>query len=520
MADLVALVIGIAHYPDLPDTWYVQEDRTVKDAIAVTEALVARGVNPKKIKLLLSAKGDVPKNVAGVVPGKPRKEVLERFIRRELGNGDFSGTQFLFFCSGHGAAAKQHAETLFITPDSFEETPNNVFNCLGIEQLRVELQGLDTFGDQLFCVNACRTPSEWAIRANDQIEMVAMLGRPRIRKIPQVQFFAADELEPAPVEGTNPRGFSNGFAEAVVDCIQLAAWPPRASDWELRLHQQWLPTISHGVRGFDKFAFKQLYDARHQIDRQRQLKLLQAAVNRARTWNERRVAEPGDLWRNTLVDLHACTADCLDMLMHHIETTIFTDRIASGGVQRVARWPRRELDAHKRENDLIGELTYCLVEDRSLSGPDIVDALIDFAPGMRVVYLDIDGPCRPEDEPLINAMIAFWREIINEVHKRGTRVPCLPLLLVGHVDPEAAAPNTIDTTRFYHSTILAEHHERRLNKVAGAHLLGWIQGVFRDGDLRRPDTVREFARALGFRTIEEIEGVRMKRIIEIVDERA
>jgi hypothetical protein len=524
MTDLAALIVGIAHYPDLPDTWHVQEDRTVKDAIAVTEALVARGADPKKIKLLLSAKGAIPKDVVGVVPGEASKEALEKFVGRQLGKEPFVGSQFLLFCSGHGASAEKRAETLIITPDSYVSPLNKrVFRCLGIEQLRTQLQGMDKFSDQLFCVNACRTPAEWAITGDDELELIATLGLQRTRKIAQARFFAADELEPAPVEGTSPKGFSNGFVEAMVNCIMYGAWPPRAGEWQLRLHKEWPATKSDGVHGPDRFVFKQLYDARREIDRNRQHKLAQIALDRARTWNERRGADPAELWRTTLIDLHACTADCLDVLMQHLEDSIFTDKIVAGGVQRVTQWPRREQDARRREKDLIEELTYCLAEDRTLTDAgDIIGAIAAFAPGMRVVYVDIDGPCKPEDEGLINAMIKFWQNIIAEAHNRGTRVPCLPLLLVGHVDPEqrADAPAPIDATRFYHAEVLAEGHERRLSLVAGNHLLTWIKGIVPDGDPRRPDLEREIARALDGRVLEDIVGVRMRKIIEVVDDRA
>ena len=48
MTDLVALIVGISHYPELPESWHVQGDRTAHDAIEVTRALVARGADPKR----------------------------------------------------------------------------------------------------------------------------------------------------------------------------------------------------------------------------------------------------------------------------------------------------------------------------------------------------------------------------------------------------------------------------------------------------------------------------------------
>jgi hypothetical protein len=162
--------------------------------------------------------------------------------------------------------AEKQSETLFIIPDSFAAGPNkHVFNCLGIENLRTQLQGMEGFPDQLFCINACRTPAEWTITSGDEVVMVGTLGLPRTRKLAQARFFAADELELAPVEGTSLKGFSNGFAEAVINCIAQEAWPPRATDWQLRLHKEWPATRSDGIRG----PFKRPSEASLEIHRLR-----------------------------------------------------------------------------------------------------------------------------------------------------------------------------------------------------------------------------------------------------------
>ena len=89
MTDLVALVIGVSAYPKLPAAWSVRGDRTVRDAIAVTEALVQRGVDPKKIKLLLSPAAGMPAEVAGVVPERMHRTALEDFLGEQLGGEGF-----------------------------------------------------------------------------------------------------------------------------------------------------------------------------------------------------------------------------------------------------------------------------------------------------------------------------------------------------------------------------------------------------------------------------------------------
>jgi hypothetical protein len=519
MADLVALILGIAHYPKLPDTWHVQDDLTAKDAIAVTQALVARGVDPKKIRLFLSMQAELPADVAGVEPKRADKGELENFVGQELGCDPFVGSQLLFFCSGHGVSAEKRPETLIIAADSFTKANQRVFRCLGIEQLRTQLQGMEQFSNQLFCVNACRTPAEWAITGNDEVSVVETLKIQRSGNISQARFYAAEELKPAPVESTN--GFSNGFAEEVVNCITSGAWPPSAYEWQMRLHKVWQGIWSDGVKGPDRALFKLLYQARHDLNREHQHKLAKKTFTLARTWNERRDSEPAKLWRTTLIDLHARNSDCLGMLMDRLERNIFTDKLVPDGVQRVPKWPERDQDAHRREKDLIEDLTYCLTEDATLTdAAQIMKAIADI--GMRVVYVEIDGPCQPQDEGLVTGMIKFWRAIIAEAHKLGTRVPYLPLLLVGHIDPEpsANAPALIDTTRFYHPDVLRENDPRRLNLVAGKHLVDWFDGVFSKGDMRRPDIERAVVHALGGKLIEEISGVRMARVIEIVDEGA
>ena len=522
MNDFVALVVGIAHYPKLPG-WDVPGDRTANDAVAVTRELIARGAEPQKIKLLLSAQKNLPTHISGVSWHPAEKEVLEKFITEELGNPPFDGRRFFLFCSGHGISAEGRPETLIITADSSTPMPNKrVFRCLGIEQLRVQLQGMPQFSEQLFCINACRTPAEWTTTRDDQIFLVQTLTFPRIGRIRQPRFFSAPDLEPAPVEDSG-KEFSNGFVETVANCIKLAEWPPGDHQWNMLLHVDWPATQSFDIRGLDPYVFKRLYDARYRIDRQRQSVLVDAALKHIQKWNELLPETgPADLWRTTFIDLHACAADRLDVLMQYLEDNVFTDRVVVGGVQRVDRWPARKQEAGRREKQLIGELTYCLTENRRLTDPGkIIQAVAEFAPGVRVVFVEVDGPCEAEDEELIKAMLNFWQSVIAAALERGTRVPCLPLLLVGHVDPNPRedAPRAIDVTRFYHPDVLDESDERRLSLVRGTHLHKWLDEIIPKQNLIRGDVERELAQGLGNKMIEDV-AVRMGPIIDFVNARA
>lgn len=519
MSDIVALVLGISHYPDLPGEWNVSQDCTSHDAIAVTRALVNRGVKPTRIKLLLGARTNLPITVGGVAPGKLKEDVLKHFICRELGEGEFVGDRFFFFCSGHGVTAEKQQETLIVLPDSFVVRNNGkMFNCLAIEQLRAQLQGMPQFAEQIFCINACRTPQEWSVTGKDEVSRVQtlQLDRPRVPVV-QARFFSSEELAPTPVEGLEG-GYSNGFSKAVVECIEEADWPPQPRDWRWRLKRAWEPTDVLGVRGGDPDLFKLLEKARYQLDRGRQHKLAEGALKRAQKWADRR-NEP-DLWRGTVLDLHAFEADCLDILLWRLEETVFTEKIAIGGVRRVSRWPKRGDPAERRKRDLREELAYCLTEDRIVIDPvAIVEELAALGPGARVVYVEIDGPCDGvADRPLVDDMVAFWRGIIDVAAKRVPALPYLPLLLIGHVDPDLRASEAIDTTLFYHNDTLADEHERRLCKVRGVDVRSWLDPVIRRDHPRRVDIESELARALRVQLIEDID-VRMREIITAVNKR-
>jgi hypothetical protein len=521
MTDLVALIVGIAHYPDLPDEWHVPGDRTAGDAIAVTRALRARGVEANKIKLLLSAKGAVPDDVDGVRPEAANLDVLKKFIGKQLGRESFAGSRFFLFCSGHGASAVTHADTLIVTPDSYATNPNHrMFSCFGVDRLRIHLQG-QGFTDQLFCINACRTPIEWTAVGKDQLDEAVFPTLDRAGPIRQSRFFSADELEPAPVE--TGADFSNGFARAVVRCIERGDWPPRDSQWARLLHLGWRRTRSF-LPGPDPMLFQSLLERIVDLDRERQFDLANDAFALALSWNQS-VGDDDDakanLWQTTLIDLHARTTDCLNYLLDRLEMRVFKKTLVDR-VRRAASWPDRAWDPARREKELIKELTYCLAGNRNLTDPAaIIKAVAGIRGGARVVYVEVDGPCQHNDEGLIRAMVQFWKKIIAAAVASGTEVPRLPLLLVGHVDceerPKAGAP--IEVTQFYHGEELAPGHERRLNLVAGGHLRDWLADVVAtEGD--RSELEREIARELGGFQFVDIAGVPMGQVVDVFRGRA
>jgi hypothetical protein len=520
MTDLVALIIGISRYPKLAETWNIRGDRTANDAIAVTKALVEqRQVDPDKIRLLLSTGAPMPADVAGVVPQLARKENLEAFISQELGEAPFVGDQFLFFCSGHGVAAEKQQETLIVSSDSFVRQNKNMFICLAVEELRAQLQGMPQFADQIFCINSCRTPQEWAVTGGDEVNrvMTVQLDRPE-QPVTQARFFSARELYPAPVEDRND-GYSNGFGKAVVECITSAEWPPRASDWSWRLKEAWDSTEVSGVHGADSYLFKRLEKTRYDLDRGRQRKLAELALKQVEKWSDRR--DDASLWQSTLIDLHACTTDCLGMLLERLEKTVFAGKPVISGIQRAGRWPDRSRAPDKRKRDLREELAYCLIDNRTTNPIDVVDGLFELGAGTRVAYIEIEGPCDDEkDRPLVADMVAFWQEIIGAAAKRVPSLRYLPLLLVGHNDPEppAGGAPAIDTTRFYHDDVLVEDHERRLGRIRGVDVHSWLDPIIPRSDLRRVDVERELARALGVQFIDDIDA-RMRQILTVVNRR-
>ena len=515
MTGLVALIIGSSAYPELPASWTVRDDRTVKDAIAVTEALVQRHVDPEKIKLFLGAK-ELPDNVAGVVPEPLDRKVLENFLLKGLGKGKYAGDSFFFFGSSHGVSADTKPTTLLVLPDSFISGSDRVFFCLGFEALKRQLQGSPQFKNQVFCVNACRTPQEWAITSpNDISELKTLTGNRPPQKIPQAVFFSAKDLTAAPVEDV-VEGYSNGFAKALVACIKEAAWPLRPGEWSGRLKQAWPATEVHDVHGNVSDVLKRLEAARYDLDRGKQRTLADKTLKRVGDLSRR--GEP-NFWQSTLIDLHACTADCLGMLMQRLEKTVFSAKFVIGGVNRAGRWPDRTRDIQRRKRDLIEELAYWLVEDRSITDPDaLIKELFALGPGARVVYVEIDGPCLDDkDGPLVKEMVDFWRKIVDAAVRHVPSLPYLPILLIGHIDPEQpeGVATGLDTTLFYRDETLSESHERRLNRIRGDDILGWLDPIIARTDEGRVDIERELARRLGVKFIDHVD-LRMEHILNVV----
>jgi Caspase domain len=221
--DLVALVVGIASYPGLPDDWSIADERTVRDAIEVTKLLRRRGVPINKIKLLLSAKENTS-DIEGVPVTLADHVTLENFITKQLGAPPFDGERFFLFLSGHGVEARETSELVVILADSFRTVDGpRVFYVLAVEHFRNQLKAKDRFKQQLFCINACRTPAEWAISADDRIEKVVTVPLTR-RPVQQVRFFAAGESQPAPVEA-RADGLSNNLQRLSATASRTANGP-------------------------------------------------------------------------------------------------------------------------------------------------------------------------------------------------------------------------------------------------------------------------------------------------------
>jgi hypothetical protein len=231
----------------------------------------------------------------------------------------------------------------------------------------------------------------------------------------------------------------------------------------------------------------------------------------------------------TLIDLHAYSADRLDLLMTRLQEEVFhNDKLVPDGIQRVRRWPDRSVPPPKRQQELFDELTYQLTgyrapeimtyrSDKTIK--QIVDGLPAPGPCVRVVFVEIDGPCTPQDSLLVVAMRDFWQRIIGEAWQRGN---CLPLLLVGHVDPDSPVDGIArcDTTGFYRNTILDQSNERRLNLVRGDHLRTWLNDVVpRDRFPERGDLEAALVVGLEQNVIEQV-NVRMEKIINLIIARA
>jgi hypothetical protein len=279
------------------------------------------------------------------------------------------------------------------------------------------------------------------------------------------------------------------------------------------------------VRRDHAAAFMKLKKEIRAIDRDEQRSLVESALKQAVRWKKERGPTAADhqMWKKTVIDLHATSADRLDLFITKLEAEL-KKKAAPSGIQRIKRWPNRNLSLPDREKELIHELTYRLTDDYNVEAiKEIVDRMNSLGGRSRIVFVDIDGPCTADDGPLVSTMLDFWQKLLTETLSRAVKRPHLPLLLVGHVDPEppSGAPMSIDTTTFYHASALDTTHERRLSLIYGHHLYGWLDEVVpADRYDARYALEEEIARGLGARLIEDIPGTRMKCIIDLIWSRA
>ncbi|UPJ53420.1 hypothetical protein IVB30_20150 [Bradyrhizobium sp. 200] len=518
MEDFVALVVGISRYPRLPG-WDIANDCTANDAIEVVTSLRNRGVPASKIKLLLSSTAP-PAEVLGVRVHVASKSVLEDFFGMEVGIPPFTGKRFFFFWSGHGAEAQRTSEPLVITADSFkrEDGPKRMFRCVPIDQIRTRLSGMSNFSEQIFCINACRTPIEWSLTPNDDTVLLDPGTSRRTGTVKQAAFFAVPGTKAAPVDKAAAQ-FSNGFARAIQQCIDKGQWPPDHGDWYYRLKAVWPTLWSPGAHSIGPEQFERLKNQIRKIDREDQLTLVTDKL----TQLSKDVDRDKIGWRTTVLDLHSCTSDCLTLFMTHLEPAIIKNGMAGEGIQRMNGWPEQRLSLQNRRLQLIGELTLRLTGSRnSKSLEQIVEALAQMREVVRVVYVEIKGPYSEDDRSLVESMLKFWQEVIASAATSDRR-PTLPLLIVGHVDPDANAPGVIqiDTETFYPEVGPLEALGRRLNMVKGAHLRRWLDMVTpAESNPWRDDLESEIVRELGGALIEEIPDIRMATIVNLVTTRA
>jgi hypothetical protein len=467
MDDLVALVVGVAQY-NVPD-WNIRDDRTAEDAVAVAAALRRRGVPIKKIKLFVSHASRLRHRV-DVPAERLTSAALETFITQELGQPPFDGRRFLLFWSGHGVGTD---EPLVIVADSFKTaTAKRRFYCLGINGLCAQLQGMPAFQEQLFCTNACQIPAEWSITPQDDKHAIEPLEYPRSLAIRQARFSAVRALEAAPVQD-RPDKLSNGFAQAVCDCIDKGSWPPRDIEWHFILKAAWPAFDPDGPYQREIEAFSRLWSHVDAIDREAQQSLVYGAFKQALEWKERHPlgvsgTDADAVWRRTVIDLHARNTDLLDRLMERLRNKVFDPKYVPHHFDPI-KWPDRGLQFESRKQKLLRDLNYYL--------DGILTDAVPPEQCTTVVYVQIKGPCTPADEPLIREMLAVWEKAIRAVLKLGNLGPCLPLLLVGHDDPEPAtqgAASSPDMTSLYHGAVLNPDDEHRLNLIQGGHLQTWL----------------------------------------------
>jgi hypothetical protein len=512
MKDVVALVVGVASYPGL-EGWNVANDCTVNDAIAVAKSLVKAGVQAEKIKLLLSSREQLPSHIEGIAVEPAKFNELQTFVAEELGDGKFAGKRFFLFWSGHGVLSQDNPQTLVVLADSLKR-PNSsqrVLKFLGIEQLATQLQGEPSpFEELIFCVNACRTPIEWSLSAEDETMPVKTFKSNRPTTVTVSRFFAVDEGHAAPVE-SGASEFSNGFARAVRDCI--ASWPSQHRGWNRFLRDAWPRTWSPDRHSGSSEDFIPLRKRIRELDRTEQRDLMEETLK----YLSQRSGEPIE-WCETIVVFHSCHSDQLTSLIRYIEQSFIEKKLVTDGIHRAKGWPDRKLSLAARKKYLFDELIYRLTNRQKMRADEkVADALAALGtPRARVVYIEVTGPCADTDAPLIQAMKAFWKEVIESVYAHKKR-PQLPLLIIGHVDPDEKSSGHVDSEMFYVDDALGEVSRRRLNLIEGHHVFKWLDVVApADRVPWRDDLETQIAVALGGALIENIEATRMARVVNVV----
>lgn len=515
MEPLSALIIGISSYHDL-DGWNVADNRTGRDAIALAESLCDKGVPAANIKLFLSMGRDTPAQVRGIPVEPATWEKLSNFIIGDFNRSAFAASNLLFFCSGHGFLVEM--EPCLILADSKPAvTAQATYRCLGLDKFRHQLMGMG-FGRQILCVNTCQVPSEWSPPGRPTFVDTSP-GIPG-KGIQQVRFLAAPEMLTAPVE-TRDDGLSNGFAAAVKFCIEKYELPPNASDWDAALRDKWGPLVTLGLHGADQSKFKILRDNILKLDRKKQFDFVSDALRTARDWDARQGLLLASLVPRTLLDLHALSSDQLSYLISRLQDDLFNnaiDKKIAGGLA-TAVWPATGV-IEDRKRDLFKNLAEALVGNDELEGAEnVAEELAAMGDCIVAVYLEVEG-CTAQDGELVKELLAFWNKIL--VYLLSKSSPTLPLLIVGHINPDPSpGQNTIDTASYYHQPTLSAADKRRLTEIRWQELLQWLEDAMpRARHPGRGDLDSAIAKALGASAVQSLRPFRMVTLIDFVTKRA
>ncbi|QQO12416.1 hypothetical protein JJB99_23385 [Bradyrhizobium diazoefficiens] len=515
MEQLSALIIGISSYQDL-DGWNIADNRTARDAIAITESLCDKNVPIANIKLFLSMGRDTPTHVRGVAVEPATWERISNFIIGDFNRPGFAASNLFFFCSGHGFLVDM--EPCLILADSKPAvTAQATYRCLGLDRFRHQLFGMG-FSRQFLCVNTCQVPSEWSPPGRTTFVDTSP-GIPG-QGLQQVRFLAAPEMQTAPVESRND-GLSNGFAAAVRSCIEKYELPPNASDWDAALRDQWGDLVTLGLYGADQSKFKILRDNILKIDRKKQCDFVSGALKTARDWDLRQDLLPTSLVPRTLLDLHALNSDQLSYLISRLQDELFNsanDKKIAGGLAS-AVWPATGL-IEDRKRDLSKNLAEALVGNDELeTADDVAEELAAMGDCIIAAYLEVEG-CTAQDRELVKELLAFWNNIL--AHLLAKSAPTLPLLIVGHVNPDPApGQDAIDTAHYYHEPTLPSVDRRRLTEIRWQELLQWLDDAMpRTRHPGRGDLDSAIARALGAPAIQSLRPFRMATLVDFVTKRA